>query len=132
MQEENKLLAKRKRNDAVQQIITLLAVAILFFVPGISVWAFYLLAISQCISCCYWHIFFKRNNIQQYKSARSIRKVFFIVLVIHVLFIAIFPLLFFFLILMIFAGPILGTSYLLITMKEIAFYKGLKNPYGDW
>jgi flagellar biosynthesis protein FlhB len=132
MQEENKLLAKRKQNDARQQIATLIAVVILFFVPGISVWAFYLLAISQCISCCYWYIFFKRNNIQQYKSARNIRKIFFIVLAIHVLCIVILPLLFFLLIAMVFVGPILGTSYLLITMKEIAFYKGLENPYGEW
>ncbi len=83
----------------------------------------------QVLSCLLWSLYFTAG-VPRLKAGTYIRRAFFITLGILALSLLLFKSYFLLcLYLMIFAGPIQGFAYFLITLKEISFFRKARKPY---
>lgn len=116
-------VASWKSKDLLFQLLSLPVMALLFW-AGLHLFSLYFVALVQCCSCLFWRNHFRNAGLEhlQMKAGIRIRKIFFVVMLIHVVFLVLLPLFVFLAILMLFAGPVLGTAYFLITMEEQKYY----------
>lgn len=119
------LIAEKKKADLGFQIGGFVIMLILFF--QIGPFAMFFEALVQVISCCLWITTLK--DTPQLTSGKRIRKFMMILFVILCISAFIPGWNFIVCLLMLFAGPVIGMSYFIITLKEIIYYRDARKPY---
>jgi hypothetical protein len=94
---------------------------VLLICAGLHLFSLYFVALVQCCSCLFWRHYFRHagHELLQTEAGIRIRKIFLVTMLIHFV---LLPLFIFLALLMLFAGPVLGVSYFLITMEEQKYY----------
>ena len=124
MKNKYAVTARLKRRDMYLQLLLFPIAVGLCFVTDISIFALYVMAAGQCISCLYWKNYF-RKNLLQLKSGRKVRRLFVIVLIIHGVCLIVYPIFFILAIIMLLVGPVMWIAYFTITADEERLYRRL-------
>jgi len=122
-------LALGKKIDLGLQVLAFGGVLLLYQTKGIGLFVFYLVGAVQRVSALLWTLYFHKGP-PAYSSAVTIRYIFLSVapflaltclagdgaiLLVNCI--------------MLFAGPLLGVSYFIITILEIRYYSKARKPY---
>lgn len=120
-----RLLAAQKKADLLIQVAAFAVTLLLLFY--LSVFALYFEALVQVVSAAWWMN--RLKDLPQLPVAARYRKAMLIVFVVQLAVAAVPGLNLVFCALMLFAGPVMGISYFVLTMKEMAYYRDARKPY---
>lgn len=106
----------------------LVMVLLLCYPPSWGPYALFIEAGVQVLSCLFWTVYFSVAA-PGYRAGVVIRRVFLIVLGVWLLSYAVPPVFLVLLYSMILLGPVLGTIYFVITVKEARYYRKARKPF---
>ncbi len=118
-----------KYTDACLQLLAFVAMMMVWAWADWSVFAMFIEASVQVISCLAWSLYFT-TDAPRYRGGWFIRRSFLVVLVVWIggsLCSGAFAALFLYLMLLL--GPVMGIAYFVITLQEAAYYGKARKPF---